>query len=330
MAAENAVPGVQLFADRPLERQQGNGYVSATACRDCHAEAYLQWSATRHAFAYQTLLNKERYFDAGMCFLSYDGVRLFDGLPDRCPGFNDSEGCNVRRVTVPASGMSGTRKRDNIRSGSDTSLCLECHDPKHSPGFAEVVSLHTKDVDHSRSPMNLEELLASRVSRVGKPRVELFVMSYCPYAVKAEEKLIPIVKAFGDKIDFRLQFIAEEKETSDCAGYNPLYESPRLPGGGGRYTATADSGSEYPDRYLDYILCRGKKLEKSWEECAQKLGIDVSRIQALFDSPEAEQLFRENIKRAAALGINASPTIFVDGHQFRADQLLRASGTPCQ
>ncbi|RKU33060.1 hypothetical protein C6499_02040 [Candidatus Poribacteria bacterium] len=87
---------------------------------------------------------------------------------------------------------------------------------------------------------------------------------------------------------------------------------------------------EYPDRYLDYILCRGKKLDKSWEVCAEKLGIDVARIQTLFDSPEAEQLFRENIKRAAELGVRGSPTIFVDGHKFRANQLLRASGTPCQ
>jgi len=59
-------------------------------------------------------------------------------------------------------------------------------------------------------------------------------------------------------------------------------------------------------------------------------GVDVAKIQNLFDTPEAEQLFRENIKRAAELGIGASPTILVDNHQFRANQLLRASGTPCQ
>ena len=87
---------------------------------------------------------------------------------------------------------------------------------------------------------------------------------------------------------------------------------------------------EYPHRYLDYVLCRGKKLDKSWEDCAQKLGIDVAKIQALFDAPAAAQLFRENIARAEALGIKASPTILVDGHKFRANQLLRASGTPCQ
>lgn len=81
---------------------------------------------------------------------------------------------------------------------------------------------------------------------------------------------------------------------------------------------------------MDYILCRGKKLNKSWEDCAKKFNIDVEKIQRLFDTPEAEQLFRENIKRVVELGVKASPTIFVDGHQFPTNQLLRASGTPCQ
>ena len=223
----------------------------------------------------------------------------------------------------------GNPKKSNIRSGADTSLCLQCHDTKHSPGFAKVVALHTKDVDHSRQPMNLEELLTARVARMGKPTLELFVMSYCPYGVQAEEKIIPIVKKFGDKIDFKLQFIAKEKEAPSAQDITPFTS---LHG----YPEVAENirqlliGREYPDRYLDYILCRGKKLDKSWEACAEKLGIDVARIQALFDAPEAEQLFRENIRRAAELGIKASPTILVDNHQFQTMQLLRASGTPCQ
>ena len=177
--------------------------------------------------------------------------------------------------------------------------------------------------------MNLEELLASRIARMGKPTVELFVMSYCPFAVQAEEKLIPIVKKFGDQIDFKLQFIAQAKEETSAQDITPFTS---LHG----YPEVAENirqlliAQAYPDRYLDYILCRGKKLDKSWEACAEKLGIDVAKIQRLFDTAAAEQLFRENIARADALGVKASPTIFVDGHQFRATQLLRASGTPCQ
>ena len=328
VAAESPSQDSRLFAEQLLEQQSKNGYVSATACQRCHEQEYLQWSATRHAFAYETLLKKERYFDAGCVSCHTTGFGYSTGFQI---GEQDStlKGVQCETCHGPGKQHVGNPKKSNIRSGEDTSLCLQCHDTKHSPGFEEVVALHSKDVDHSRAPMNLEELLASRIARMGKPTLELFVMSYCPYGVQAEEKVIPIVKKFGDQIDFKLQFIAQEKEESSSQEITPFTS---LHG----YPEVAENirqlliAQEYPDKYLDYILCRGKKLDKSWEDCAEKLGIDVAKIQALFDAPEAAQLFRENIARAEALGIKASPTILVDNHKFGANQLLRASGTPCQ
>jgi len=317
-----------LFTDQLLEQQTKNGYVSASACQGCHEQEYLQWSATRHAFAFETLLKKERYFDPNCvsCHTTGFGYQTGFQIGDEKSAF---KGVQCETCHGPGKQHVGNPKKTNIRLAAETSLCLECHDTKHSPGFTEVVALHTKDVDHSREPMNLEELLASRVSRMGKPTLELFVMSYCPYGVQAEEKLIPIVKKFGDTIDFKLRFIAQEKERislKDITPFTSLHGYPEV----AENIRQLLIAKEYPDRYLDYILCRGKKLNQSWEACARKLGIDVEKIQTLFDSPEAEQLFRENIKRAAELGIRASPTILVDNHQFRANHLLRASGTPCQ
>ena len=317
-----------LFAEQHLEQDPQNGYVSATGCQQCHQQEYLQWSATRHAFAFETLLKKERYLDSGCVSCHTTGLGYATGfqIGDQHATL---KGVQCESCHGPGKQHVGNPKKTNIRSGADTTLCLECHDTKHSPGFAEVAALHTKDVAHSREPMNLEELLASRIARMGKPTLELFVMSFCPFGVQAEEKIIPIVKAFGDKIDFKLRFIAQEKDAPSVQDITPFMS---LHG----YPEVAENirqlliAREYPDRYLDYILCRGKKLDKSWEDCAEKLGIDVTKIQRLFNTQEAEQLFRENIKRSAELGIGVSPTILVDNRQFRATQLLRASGTPCQ
>ena len=318
-----------LFAEEPLEQNPQNGYVSAMACQRCHQQEYLQWSATRHAFAFETLLKKERYFDSGCVSCHTTGFGYSTGfqIGDQNSAF---KGVQCETCHGPGKQHVSNPKKSNIRSSADTSLCLECHDTKHSPGFGDVVALHTKDVDHSRQPMNLQQLLASRIARMGKPTLELFVMSYCPFGVQAEEKIIPIVKQFGDKIDFKLRFIAHEKESpspQDITPFTSLHGYPEI----AENIRQLLIAQEYPDQYLDYILCRGKKLDKSWEDCAKKLGIDVARIQQLFDTPEvSEQLFRENIRRATELGINASPTILVDNHQFQATQLLRAKGAPCQ
>ena len=158
--------------------------------------------------------------------------------------------------------------------------------------------------------MNLEELLVSGMAGMGKPTLELFVMSYCPFGVQAEEKIIPIVKKFGNKINFKLQFIAQEKESpspQDVTPFTSLHGYPEV----AENIRQLLIAQEHPEQYLDYILCRGKKLDKSWENCAEKFGIDVAKIQKLFDTPEDEQLLRENIKRAEELGVRASPMILV-------------------
>ena len=182
-----------LFAEQHLEQDKQNGYASATACQKCHEQEYLQWSATRHAFAFETLLKKERYFDADCVSCHTTGLGYSTGFQI---GDQDStlKGVQCETCHGPGKQHVGNPKKNNIRSGADTSLCLQCHDTKHSPGFAEVVALHTKDVDHSQSPMNLEELLTSRIARMGKPTLELFVMSYCPFGVQAEEKTHPDCK----------------------------------------------------------------------------------------------------------------------------------------
>ena len=41
-----------------------------------------------------------------------------------------------------------------------------------------------------------------------KPKVELFVMSYCPYGTQIEKGLLPVLAALGNKIDFQLKFVS--------------------------------------------------------------------------------------------------------------------------
>jgi glutaredoxin len=45
------------------------------------------------------------------------------------------------------------------------------------------------------------------VPKTDKPKVELFVMSHCPYGTQIEKGIIPVVKALGTKIDFELKYV---------------------------------------------------------------------------------------------------------------------------
>jgi hypothetical protein len=47
----------------------------------------------------------------------------------------------------------------------------------------------------------------AEVPKTDKPAVDLFVMSYCPYGTQIEKGIIPVVKALGSSVTFRLRFI---------------------------------------------------------------------------------------------------------------------------
>ena len=51
------------------------------------------------------------------------------------------------------------------------------------------------------------EAEVKEIPKSEKPKVELFVMSYCPYGTQIEKGVLPVVGALGNKIDFQLKFV---------------------------------------------------------------------------------------------------------------------------
>jgi len=193
----------------------------------------------------------------------------------------------------------------------------------------------------------------------GPARVELFVMALCPFGMQAEAALAPAVKAFGDEIDFRLYFIADEVGAERFAvtqrpGRRPGPSCEGAPAEGTGPFRSLHGDAEvaegirqtvmmtlYPDRYYDYILLRNRDIgSDNWEACARAVGMPPDRVAAVASGPEGVAVFRKNIRRANLLGIGASPTLLVNGKEleafFNPNALARRicqsdSGlTPCQ
>lgn len=174
--------------------------------------------------------------------------------------------------------------------------------------------------------------------------IELFVMSQCPYGIEAEKVIIPVIKEFGDQIDFHLYFIAEEagdenseifsqnleeKEFNPSEGiYNGLeldkcrgeavYEGGRFKSLHGQAEIEEDIrqtiiAQYYPQRFLDYLLHRAENYHQDdWEQAAVSAWIDCDQVKQLVKD-EGENLFLENIQRAKEMNISASPTLLING-----------------
>ena len=223
----------RLFASEPLEQDDRNSYIGSQACQECHQKEFSQWSHSSHATAFNTLraVGREYYPECVTCHvtgLGYEsGYEI--GNPERAHLVD--VGCET--CHGPGKVHAYTPLKENIRGQVPEKVCMECHTPEHSPGFDQLIEYVMSEVDHSRTELSLEQILEQRMRGPMKPDVELFVMSYCPYGVQAEQELLPFLETYGDTIDFKLRFIIGKEETSaeDASGdirFTSLHGEPEL------------------------------------------------------------------------------------------------------
>ncbi|MYK20285.1 hypothetical protein F4055_19315 [Candidatus Poribacteria bacterium] len=306
----------RLFSFEPFEQDDTNSYIGSQACQECHQKAFTQWSHSSHATAFNTLrtVGREYYPECITCHVTGSGYEsgYQIGNPDRehlvDVGCETCHGPGKQHVYTPL--------KNNIRGQVPEKVCMECHTPEHSPGFDQFVEQVMSEVDHSRSQPSLKQILEQRMRGPMKPEVELFVMSYCPYGVQAEQELLPFFEKYGDTIDFKLRFIVNvnQKETSEKNGsgkieFTSLHGEPELIENK-RQMVIAEL---YPDKLFDYLLCRADHLKEAWVNCAKDVGLDVGRIAEAVETKKITLDLIEDVQRTEELNIKGSPTLVIDG-----------------
>jgi hypothetical protein len=200
-----------------------------------------------------------------------------------------------------------------------------------------------------QEPSPVEQELRERLPQGDSGlRLDLFVMSLCPYGMEAERALLPLIVRFADQLELEFHYIADEATADSAGATNPapapaieeVKESARRPGCASRSTAPGDGPfrslhggeeidesrrqlilkADYPDRHLPYILCRSRQgAGGDWQRCARAVGLDPDSLQTLAMSRRGERLFRDNIRLANDLHIDLSPTLLIDGEEFTGD-----------
>lgn len=177
------------------------------------------------------------------------------------------------------------------------------------------------------------------------PKLDLFVMSLCPYGMEAENEIITLVEQLHQKAEFNIYFIADDEATTaveknDSPGEKTNAESILAPGDRDGCSAAASSGTgrfrslhgqpeidegrrqlviwdQYPEKFHAYLLCRNtSRPDSDWRSCAELLNLDVENIDYLARGPEGEELFAHSIQLGNVLSINLSPTLFIDGEEY--------------
>ncbi len=150
--------------------------------------------------------------------------------------------------------------------------------------------------------------------------LQLFVMSQCPFGVKAENAMREVLEAFKDDgLKFEIHFIADETapgEFKALHGPSEVAENIRQ----------LCAMKYYPKNYkfMDYIWCRNENIrDENWQECAKKAGMDVAKIEKCATGDEGKKLHSEDIQIAKKLGFSASPT-WLANNKFKFSGLAPA------
>ncbi len=146
----------------------------------------------------------------------------------------------------------------------------------------------------------------------GAVRVDLHVMSQCPYGVQAENAFKDVVAKFGNDLDLHVEYIGQTAaggELSSMHGANEVKGD----------TLQVCAQKYAPGKSFDFVLCQNansKEVATNGAACAQQLGAPADKIVACADGQEGKDLLAASFKRSNEKGARGSPTIFVGGTKY--------------
>lgn len=184
-----------------------------------------------------------------------------------------------------------------------------------SSEYQRLAQFFTKKGEYYMLSSDIVSQYVSSPKLVGRDtitnKLDLFVMSECPYGVQAVNNMEEVIDTFGDNMDFSIHFIATDNGDgtfSSLHGQKEVNEDIRQL-----------CAIEYAkDTYFDYILCQnknyeaGQDLDTTWEACATETSIDIETMDTCFNGDEGAELLRANIALTSELGIGSSPTFLVN------------------
>ena len=147
---------------------------------------------------------------------------------------------------------------------------------------------------------------ATVATKSDKPKVELFVMSYCPYGTQMEKGIIPAVQALGNKIDFSLKFVSYTMH-----GEKENQENLR------QYCINQTQNS----KLLGYVTCFLKASDSAG--CLKSSGIDENKVNACQTATAGKvDITGTNFAVYKAdndkYGVQGSPTLVINGAQVES------------
>ncbi len=152
------------------------------------------------------------------------------------------------------------------------------------------------------------------IPKTGRPKVELFVMSHCPYGTQMEKAMLPVMELLEDKADIQIKFC-------DYAMHGKAELDEQL--------NQACISRLFADKYTQYLKCFLKEGKSA--ECVKESKIDEAQLNGCIKGMDAEFNVSKNYEdrdlwlngrypkfvvyqqENDKYGVQGSPTLVVNG-----------------
>jgi hypothetical protein len=137
--------------------------------------------------------------------------------------------------------------------------------------------------------------------KTDKPKVELFVMSYCPYGTQIEKGILPAIEALGSKVDFSLKFVSYTMHGDKENQENLL-----------QYCIDKEQNA----KLFGYLKCFLKAGDSA--SCLKSTGVDEAKAKACMTATAKKadvtgEKFEVQKADNEKYGVQGSPTLIVNG-----------------
>lgn len=188
------------------------------------------------------------------------------------------------------------------------------------------------DIDEKRAEIvgqtannNQQQPPAVEISKTDKPTVELFTMSYCPFGNQAEDGISPVARLLADSVEVEPHYVIYsnyqgggpkfclDKDDKYCSmhGIDEVKQDVR------EMCIYKYDRSKFWD-YIDAVNkdCDLKNINDCWDDSAEKLGINISKISSCLDN-EAEALLEKEVELNKKYSIKGSPALVINGTTYQ-------------
>jgi len=186
--------------------------------------------------------------------------------------------------------------------------------------FVSGIELKEQSEEESTDTNASEKKATFDASDSKKPKVQLFIMSFCPYGQQAEKNIAPAIELLKDYIDFEPHFIVriDGDTVSSLHGSKEAEEDKRQ----------ACIWKYHPDKWWDYVLYVDENIplnniEEKWKEAAEEAGLDADEIESCA-SEEGLDLLKADNELTTELGITGSPTLLINGDSYTGQRTPEA------